>query len=105
MMTPLLAGEESVLAALREVVDPELGLNVVDLGLVYGVGIVGRRVHVLMTLTTEGCPLHQTMLAAAEQAIRLMVPGVQDVAVELTWDPPWTPDRVTPHGRQELGWR
>jgi metal-sulfur cluster biosynthetic enzyme len=104
MATLSLVTQDAVYAALREVVDPELGIDVLDLGLVYGVAVVDRRVHVLMTLTTEGCPLHDTMVAAAENAIRLMVPGVSDVLVELTWQPPWSPDRVSEAGRRELGW-
>jgi metal-sulfur cluster biosynthetic enzyme len=79
---------EIVLEALREVVDPELGVNVVDLGLVRAIACEAGGVQVKMTLTTPGCPLHASLSGAVDQAIRLMVPGISDVEVELVWDPP-----------------
>jgi metal-sulfur cluster biosynthetic enzyme len=85
---------EQVTRALRGVFDPELGTSVVDLGLIYDVRIDGGRVGVTMTLTTEGCPLHDAMAGWVRQAIG-MVPGVEDVTVTVTFDPPWTPDRIT----------
>ncbi len=103
-MTAFLASEATVLEALKEVLDPELGENVVDLGLIYGVDVHDSRVDVTMTLTTAGCPLHASMAAAVERAIRLMVPGVEDVCVELVFDPPWTPARLSPAARRNLGW-
>jgi metal-sulfur cluster biosynthetic enzyme len=84
---------EQVTEALREVFDPELGLSVVDLGLIYGVEIDADRVRVEMTLTTQGCPLHDSMVEWVRQAVG-RVPGVLDVAVALTFEPPWTPDRM-----------
>lgn len=96
--------QENVMEALRQVYDPELGVNVVDLGLVYGVDIEGSHVRVRMTLTTPGCPLHASLGAAVESAIQLSVPGVESVEVELVWDPPWSPERMTAAGRRELGW-
>ncbi len=84
---------EQVTRALRDVFDPELGMSVVDLGLIYDVRIDGGRVGVTMTLTTEGCPLHDAMGGWVRRAIG-MVPGVEDVTVTVTFDPPWTPDRI-----------
>ncbi|HET8530599.1 MAG TPA: iron-sulfur cluster assembly protein [Methylomirabilota bacterium] len=84
---------EQVTEALREVFDPELAMSVVDLGLIYGIGIDAGRVRVLMTLTTQGCPLHDSMAEWVRQAVG-RVPGVVDVAVALTFEPPWTPDRI-----------
>ncbi|MFI5375501.1 MAG: metal-sulfur cluster assembly factor [Candidatus Rokuibacteriota bacterium] len=84
---------EQVTEALREVFDPELGLSIVDLGLIYGVEIDADRVRVEMTLTTQGCPLHDSMTEWVRQAVG-KVPGVVDVAVALTFEPPWTPDRM-----------
>ncbi|MBI5379840.1 MAG: metal-sulfur cluster assembly factor [Nitrospirae bacterium] len=94
--------EEQVLDALRHVVDPELGLNVVDLGLIYGVQIEGSEVAVTMTLTTPGCPLHAAMPAGVEAAARSL-PGVEAVRVEIVWDPPWSPERMSPDARERLG--
>ena len=107
-MTALIVTHEAVLEALREVVDPELGVNVVDLGLVYGVGLDEKElgtVHVAMTLTTPGCPLHGSIAAAAERSVKLLVPGVRRVEVRLVFDPPWSPERITETARKELGWR
>jgi len=96
--------EASLLQALRAVVDPEIGLNVVDLGLVYDVAIgENGRVEIEMTLTTPGCPLHEAIDDAVRQAL-LPVPGVRSVRVHLVWNPPWTPEMITAEGRRALGW-
>ena len=84
---------EQVTEALREVFDPELGLSVVDLGLIYGIHVDAGRVRVEMTLTTQGCPLHDSMTGWVRQAVTT-VPGVADVEVVLTFEPPWTPERM-----------
>ena len=84
---------DQVTEALREVFDPELGMSVVDLGLIYRVEIDAGRVRIEMTLTTQGCPLHESMTEWVRQAVG-RVPGVVDVAVALTFEPPWTPDRI-----------
>ncbi|HTI56883.1 MAG TPA: iron-sulfur cluster assembly protein [Verrucomicrobiae bacterium] len=86
-------GRDQVTEALREVFDPELGMSVVDLGLIYRVEIAAGRVRIEMTLTTQGCPLHESMTEWVRQAVG-RVPGVVDVAVALTFEPPWTPDRI-----------
>ncbi|HEU5423798.1 MAG TPA: metal-sulfur cluster assembly factor [Nitrolancea sp.] len=103
-MSSLLLSEAAVRAALYEVYDPELGINVVDLGLVYGVDITGSNVTVTMTLTTPGCPLHDSLTAAVDEAVRVFVPSVEDVAVNLVWEPAWSPEMITEAGRDELGW-
>lgn len=95
--------EEQVLEVLKEVTDPEIGVNVVDLGLVYGVDIhEDGRVDVTMTLTAPGCPMHGTIARTAEMAVETLE-GVTDAHVEIVWDPPWTPDRLTDEGRRLLG--
>ena len=86
---------DAVIDALRGVLDPELGLSIVDLGLVYGLEIEDGRVRVIMTLTAPGCPIHDAMSAWVEHAL-LKVPGVTEAEVALTFDPPWTPDRIKP---------
>jgi metal-sulfur cluster biosynthetic enzyme len=93
---------EEVLTVLKEVTDPEIGVNVVDLGLVYDVNIHNGNVDVKMTLTAPGCPLHDTIARAAEMAIETL-DGVQKAHVDIVWDPPWTPDRLTDEGRRLLG--
>jgi metal-sulfur cluster biosynthetic enzyme len=86
-------GRESIMEALRTVFDPELGKSVVDLGLIYGVQIEAGRVRITMTLTAQGCPLHDSLSEWVRRALR-EVPGVEDVEVSLTFDPLWTPDRI-----------
>ena len=103
MTATLLISEDMVRDALREVIDPELGENLVELGLVYGIRIDATRVAVDLTLTTPGCPLHASLHAAAERAIRMMVPGVEDVVIQLVFEPRWTPDRLSESARRRLG--
>jgi metal-sulfur cluster biosynthetic enzyme len=84
---------EQVTRALREVFDPELGMSIVELGLVYGIDVRGGAVTVTMTLTAPGCPLHDVMPEWVKEAV-LRVPGVKHVDVTITFDPPWTTDRI-----------
>ncbi len=97
------ADAEAVLDVLETVIDPELGLDVIRLGLVYEVRLVGAAVTVMMTLTTPGCPLHGVIREDVTTRLEAL-PGVADVDVQLVWDPPWTPDRILPAGREQLGW-
>jgi metal-sulfur cluster biosynthetic enzyme len=85
--------EAAVLAALATVVDPELAMSIVDLGLVYAVAVEGDRVHVTMTVTVPGCPIHDVLTEQARHAVA-QLPGVRQVELEVTFDPPWTPDRI-----------
>jgi metal-sulfur cluster biosynthetic enzyme len=88
---PLDAGQ--ITEALRNVFDPELGLSVVDLGLIYGIEVLGDTVAITMTLTAPGCPIQEVMPDWVRKAVH-EVPGVRRVAVTLTFDPAWTPDRI-----------
>lgn len=94
---------DDVRTALREVIDPELGVNIVDLGLVYEVAVSGGRVGIAMTLTTPGCPLGGYLDDAVTSCLR-QFPAVTDVDVRLVWEPTWTPELITPAGRAALGW-
>jgi radical SAM protein len=85
--------EEQVLETLGTVLDPELGMSVVELGLIYGIEIRNGAVTVTMTLTTPGCPIHESMSEWVRQAI-IKLPGVETVEVVITFDPPWTPGRI-----------
>lgn len=96
--------EGAVLEALKVVVDPEIGVNIVDLGLVYDLEVdAGGTVAIEMTLTTPGCPLHAAIHDAVHRALGALS-GVREVALDLVWSPPWTPDTITPAGRHALGW-
>lgn len=98
--------EETILAAMRQVRDPELMVNVVDLGLIYGIGVdevEGRtNVKVVMTMTTPACPFGPQLIQELKQSVSALE-GVGQVDVELTLSPPWTPDRMTEEARDELG--
>jgi FeS assembly SUF system protein len=95
--------KEAVIAALKTVFDPEIPVNIYDLGLIYDV-IVGEDQHIdiKMTLTTPGCPVAQTFPGTVEQAVN-QVEGVGDCTVELVWDPPWTQERMSEVAKLELG--
>ena len=89
--------------ALKNVYDPEIPVNIVDLGLVYDVLVDdSMNVKVKMTLTAPGCPIANLVLMQAKEAIKDQVPEVKDVEIQLVWDPPWTPDRISEDGRKLL---
>jgi metal-sulfur cluster biosynthetic enzyme len=94
--------EETVHRALRQVKDPEAGLNIIDLGLVYDVEIAQGKVTVTMTLTSPGCPAGGQIMSEADEAVRALE-GVDDVRIELVWEPYWTPERIDPKVRAYLG--
>jgi FeS assembly SUF system protein len=95
--------EAAVIAALRSIYDPELPVNIYDLGLIYRLDIgEGGTVAIAMTLTAPGCPVAQTFPATVEQRVRA-VPGVSDAHVEIVWEPPWDQSRMSESARLELG--
>ncbi len=98
-----MVNEELVYEALKEVIDPELGLNVVDLGLIYEVEIDAGRIAITMTLTTPGCPLHATFSEQIEGVLRERIPGLEEVSVQLVWNPPWSPGLISEEGLEWLG--
>ena len=93
---------EEVVEALRQVEDPELGMDIVELGLFYGAEIEGPKVRVTYTLTSMGCPAGPLIAQDIDRAAR-EVPGVEDVELELTFEPPWTPDRMSDDAKFILG--
>ena len=95
--------EQQIIDALRGVYDPEIPINIYDLGLIYGIDVDENKVvNIEMTLTTPGCPVAQTFPGTVECAVKC-VDGVEDVHVELVWDPPWTKDRMTEDALLSLG--
>jgi len=95
--------KESVIAALKTVFDPEIPVNIYDLGLIYDVSInEEQQVHIQMTLTSPGCPVAQTFPGTVEQAVN-QVEEVNECQVELVWEPPWTQERMSEVARLELG--
>jgi metal-sulfur cluster biosynthetic enzyme len=97
-----MATKEEVYEALRQVEDPELGMDIVELGLLYDVQVEGRRVKVTHSLTSMGCPAGPMIQEDINRVAR-EVPGVEDVDIELTWDPPWTPERMSDDAKFILG--
>ena len=93
---------DQVKLALRRVKDPDLNLNIVDLGLVYDVAVDGANVKVDMTLTSPACPSGPELMGNADKEVRA-IPGVEDVQVNLVWAPFWTPEKMEPRVRAYLG--
>ena len=93
---------EQVKLALRRVKDPDLNLNIVDLGLVYDVRLIGKDVEVDMSLTSPGCPSGPEIMSDAERILKA-VPGVGEVTINLVWTPFWSPDRIEPRVRAYMG--
>ena len=96
--------EADVTRALSAVIDPEIGVNIVDLGLVYSVAVEGAGVDVKMTMTTPACPLHEYLVDSSESAIRREFPEVESVRVELVWSPPWQPAMMSEAARRQLSY-
>jgi metal-sulfur cluster biosynthetic enzyme len=94
--------EDQVKLALRRVKDPELNLNILDLGLVYEIRVEGRDVDIDMSLTSPGCPSGPEIMSDAEEQMRA-IPGVGTTTVHLVWTPMWTPERIEPRVRAYLG--
>lgn len=96
--------DEAVREALRQVDDPEAGMNIVDLGLVYGVEVTAEAVHVDMTMTTAACPMAEMITDQARDVIAAIVPPGIKVDIRLVWDPPWTPDKMAGIAKEHFGW-
>jgi len=94
--------KEEVLEVLRQVEDPELGMDIVDLGLLYDVEVEGPKVKIIYSLTSMGCPAGPLIAGDIDRAAR-EVAGVEEVDLELTFDPPWTPDRMSEDAKFILG--
>ena len=96
--------EEVIYAAIKAVIDPGLGINIVDVGLIYSVDIEeDGRITITMTLTTPGCPLHASFAQEIERVLWQSIPELTGVFIELVWDPPWNPIMISPEGRALLG--
>jgi len=101
-MNPRNLDESLILETLRQVIDPEIDCNIVDLGLIYSIEIQGRSVRIRMTLTTQGCPMHESIAWGVKGAV-LSLEEVDDVEVEIVWDPPWHPSMMSEYGRAHVG--
>ena len=94
---------DDILAALKTVIDPELGINIVDLGLVYHAARNAHGIDIALTMTTPACPLGEMMTDEIKLVLRDRFPDTPDIHVELVWDPPWSPDLMSEELRRQLG--
>lgn len=94
----------AIVRALEGVVDPEVAMNILDVGLVYGVRVAGGRLDLRMTMTSAACPVADVIVDDVENALDDALPPELKIHVELAWEPPWTPQRMSPRARDFMGW-
>jgi metal-sulfur cluster biosynthetic enzyme len=104
MATSSMPTDDAIREALRTVEDPEAGMNIVDLGLVYTIDVGADGVIVEMTMTTAACPMAEMLTEEVRGVVEGLVPPETAVSVRLVWDPPWTPDKMTGIAREHFGW-
>jgi len=95
---------QPILDALTKVVDPEVAMSIVDVGLIYGITVDHEKVHVLITMTSAACPVTDVIVDEVEHELDRIAPPELLVHVELVWDPPWTMDRMSESARRFMGW-
>jgi len=100
-----LVTKEDVIKALKKVYDPEIPVNIVDLGLIYGIEIKDNSVNIKMTMTAPGCPLGFLLVDMVKEAVKEEIPSVKEINVKLVWDPPWTPERMSEEAKRLLGFK
>jgi metal-sulfur cluster biosynthetic enzyme len=91
-------------AALRRVIDPETALDIVSLGLIYGIDVRGAEAKLLLTMTSAACPVSELIMEEASREVSRVLPEM-NVTVELCWDPPWTPERMSAAAGEAMGWQ
>lgn len=97
-------GVETVRAALREVLDPEIGINIVDIGLIYRIEVGAGKVEVDMTMTSPACPMGDMLLEDVESAMQRCMPEGYVLELQLVWEPPWSPALMSEDARSHFGW-
>lgn len=101
---PPMPDDDTIREALRQVDDPEVGMNIIDLGLIYNIAVGDNAVFIDITMTTAACPMADMIMDDVRNAIRALVPDGTAIEVELVWDPPWTPEKMTGFARDHFGW-
>ena len=96
--------EDTIREILKEVVDPEIGVNIVDLGLVYQVQIQPEEIYIQLTMTSPACPLHGVITRNMDKKLRKSFPELGEITIELVWDPPWSPEMMSKAAKKQLGW-
>jgi metal-sulfur cluster biosynthetic enzyme len=94
--------QDTIYEALKQIYDPEVGINIVDMGLIYGLDIDDHKVGVTMTLTSPGCPAGPQILSQVDSYLKALE-GVDDVDIQVVWSPPWSPDMLSADGKDQLG--
>ena len=94
----------AIVAALGRVIDPEVAMSIVDVGLVYGVAVDDRELRVTMTMTSAACPVTDLIVDDAWHELARVVPPSIELDIDIVWEPPWTPDRMSERGRRIMGW-
>lgn len=97
-----MADKKEIFEVLKGVIDPEIGINIVDLGLVYDIETTQTSIEVTMTLTTPGCPMHSSITSWVESIVKQFEPD-KEVIVNLVWEPRWTPDKMSLEAKEQLG--
>lgn len=105
MTHPSIPDDDTVRAALRQVVDPEVGMNIVDLGLVYRIAAAADALVVEMTMTSPACPMGDLILEDAEAALRPLLPDGARLDLRLVWSPPWEPSMMSENAKRHFDWR
>lgn len=101
---PLSLQEQAVRDALMQVIDPEVGENIEDLGLVYGIEVEGSAVTVHLTMTSAACPMGEMLLDDISSTLAKLLPEEMSIEINLVWEPPWSPDMMSAEAKQRLGW-
>ena len=96
--------EDTIREILKKVIDPEIGVNIVDLGLVYQVQIRPDEVYIKLTMTSPACPLHGVITRNMDKELRKSLPDLAEMTIELVWDPPWNPEMMSEAAKKQLGW-
>ncbi len=97
-----MVSEKEVMDSLKTVLDPEIGINIVDLGLIYGIEIREKSVKVKMTLTMPGCPMSEYLVESAKNAVS-KIAGLEKIEIDLVFDPPWNPEKISAEAKKSLG--
>ena len=95
---------ETIREILKKVIDPEIGVNIVDLGLVYQVQIRPEEIYIQLTMTSPACPLHGVITRNMDKELRKSLPDLEEMTIELVWDPPWSPEMMSEAAKEQLGW-
>lgn len=95
---------DTVRTALRQVIDPEVGINIIDLGLVYRIDVTPDQVTIDLTMTSPACPMGDMIMDDMDTALDAVLPPEMKIVVRMVWDPPWTPEMMKPEARAHFGW-